>query len=859
MPRCTSPLAVSLPALLLASAVALPARADEPARGGGTKVAQNDPPAPRTLVAPVVKHHTEAVYPPSQVASARDVTVVLVTTIDAEGHVIDAKVEASQGAEFDEAALVAVRQWEFFPAERNGKPVAARIKVPFHFAPPPPLPIAVPPTPAEHQHTKAEAVPAEEHVHAEEISVYGRSARPSTGASDFVLHLGELSRVPRQNAGELLKLAPGILLTNEGGDGHAAQVFMRGFDAHDGQDIEFTVNGIPINESGNLHANGYSDTNFIMPELVDSLRVVEGPYDPRQGNYAVAGSADYQLGLERRGLTAKYTIGSFGTHRLVLLWGPKDAGTHTFGGGELYTSDGFGQNRAVKRAIAMGQYEGKLGEKGSYRILATAYANDYQSAGLLRQDDVAAGRKDFYDTYDARQGGQNTRFMVAADFETRSGSTVFYEQVYATHRSMRLQENFTGYLLDVQQASQSPHPQRGDLIDRDITSITVGNRGFARFHAPFRGQKQELELGYSARYDATEGTQYRVAGQTNQPYHLDIDNKSKLADIGIYADAQIRPLKYVVLKGGVRADLFTFDILNGCAVSDVRRRSDQNPQTDQSCLSQSDFGNYREPVSRATTASVAAMPRASLLLGPFDGFLFSASYGQGVRSVDPIYVYNDVKTPFASIAAYETGVSYTKTVGSVTLLARSIFFQTHVDRDLVFNQTEGRNTLANGTTRTGWVGAVRATGSFFDTAANVTAVRSTFDDTGLLVPYVPDLVVRSDTAFHHELPLKIDREKLRGSIASGISFVGKRSLPFNQSSDTIFTLDLSASVAWRMAEIGLSATNLLGTQYRLGEYNFTSDWQNQGDARPSLVPVRHFTAGAPRALFATLTLTLGGS
>ena len=62
-----------------------------------------------------------------------------------------------------------------------------------------------------------------------------------------------------------------------------------------------------------------------------------------------------------------------------------------------------------------------------------------------------------------------------------------------------------------------------------------------------------------------------------------------------------------------------------------------------------------------------------------------------------------------------------------------------------------------------------------------------------------------------------------------------------------------------MAEIGLSATNLLGTQYRLGEYNFTSDWQNQGDTRPSLVPVRHFTAGAPRALFATLTLTLGGS
>ena len=47
---------------------------------------------------------------------------------------------------------------------------------------------------------------------------------------------------------------------------------------------------MPINESGNLHGNGYADTHFIIPELVQSLRVVEGPFDPRQGNYAVAGS-----------------------------------------------------------------------------------------------------------------------------------------------------------------------------------------------------------------------------------------------------------------------------------------------------------------------------------------------------------------------------------------------------------------------------------------------------------------------------------------------------------------------------------------------------------------------------------------
>src|SRR5581483_6079584 len=135
-----------------------------------------------------------------------------------------------------------------------------------------------------------------------EATVAGRKQALRRGVGDYHVDVEKLSLVPHQNAADFLKLAPGILLTNEGGEGHAEQVFLRGFDAREGQDIEFTVDGVPINESGNLHGNGYADTHFIIPELVQNLRVIEGPFDPRQGNYAVAGSADYQLGLEKRGL-----------------------------------------------------------------------------------------------------------------------------------------------------------------------------------------------------------------------------------------------------------------------------------------------------------------------------------------------------------------------------------------------------------------------------------------------------------------------------------------------------------------------------------------------------------------------------
>ncbi|HEY0253019.1 MAG TPA: Plug domain-containing protein, partial [Kofleriaceae bacterium] len=121
--------------------------------------------------------------------------------------------------------------------------------------------------------------------------VRGHEAAPSVGASDVRVEAKQLAtEIPHKDATELLGWAPGFLLTNEGGEGHAVQIFLRGFDAREGQDIELRVNGDVVNQAGNLHGNGYADLHFVIPEVVQALRVIEGPYDPRQGNFAVAGS-----------------------------------------------------------------------------------------------------------------------------------------------------------------------------------------------------------------------------------------------------------------------------------------------------------------------------------------------------------------------------------------------------------------------------------------------------------------------------------------------------------------------------------------------------------------------------------------
>ncbi|HYP89413.1 MAG TPA: TonB-dependent receptor, partial [Polyangiaceae bacterium] len=77
-----------------------------------------------------------------------------------------------------------------------------------------------------------------------------------------------------------------------------------------------------------------------------------------------------------------------------------------------------------------------------------------------------------------------------------------------------------------------------------------------------------------------------------------------------------------------------------------------------------------------------------------------------------------------------------------------------------------------------------------------------------------------------------------------------------QRSDTIFTLDSGASIGFRGYELELQMTNLLDTRYRAAELNYVSDFHSQ--PLPTLVPARHFAAGAPRLVFLSFSVTWGG-
>jgi TonB family protein len=60
-------------------------------------------------------------------------TVTLSIVVDTKGDVMDAKVVKGLGHGLDENAIIAVKEWKYKPAEKDGAPVAVKMEVAVEF------------------------------------------------------------------------------------------------------------------------------------------------------------------------------------------------------------------------------------------------------------------------------------------------------------------------------------------------------------------------------------------------------------------------------------------------------------------------------------------------------------------------------------------------------------------------------------------------------------------------------------------------------------------------------------------------------------------------------------------------------
>jgi TonB family protein len=822
----------------------------------------SSPQTPEALVPPRVVHSVPPVYPASHEAHGEHPTVVLKVTILADGSIADVAVEHSAGGDFDQAAIDSVKQWRFEPARRGSVALASRVGVAVHFE----LPelgvvdvVSVPNASVMVPHPHAE--PAPEHRVARDGGSFGARAEVSAelrsegrSASDYRIDSALLKAAPHTDGADLLKTAPGMVVTRIEGDAVGHRLMLRGFDADHGQDIELKADGVPINQPSHIHGQGYADLGFLIPETVRGLHVIEGVYDPEQGDFAVAGSAEFELGVQERGIKLLSSYGAFNTFRELALWAPEQQSPETFGAVVFRKTDGFGQNRAATAGAAVAQRAFQL-DRLKLVLHGSVYGSRAATANVLRRDDIRSGRVDFYDVYPyptaENQNGFASRAQLSAklrylgDKGDNGELTLFY-----VFNDFRLLANYTGFTA-VSQINRD-WAGRGDLIEQLNTTRSVGARARYRTapYKPARWFEGTLEVGLSSRVDLIDQRQNLLEAPDNTTWDQHVDGSITAVDVGGYLDGDLALTRFVRLKGGVRADLLSY------------RVEDRLQNFIPDARSENHIIGYRR-----SAAGLAAGPRVVLELVPTEPLVLSVAYGEGYRSPQALLLDEGETAPFTKVRSADLGARLT--LGAHDELGlRASGYYTHLKQDVVFDPREGRAEPVGPSRRIGVVlhGDLRLA-SWLVAAASATYVHATLEEPpspsaenpnppferGQLLPYVPPWVLRADLSGHRAL-FDAGEAPVEGQAGVGFTYWSPRPLPFGESAAQVALLDASLGARWRWLSLDLSVLNLFDVRYAALELSYPSNWNP--NEQPSRLPARAIMAGAPRSWLLSLGVTL---
>ena len=106
----------------------------------------------------------------------------------------------------------------------------------------------------------------------------------AVGSSDAASQGGVTAKLiasrPTLRPAEVLEFLPGVIVTQHSGDGKANQYFLRGFNLDHGTDFASFVAGMPVNMPTHAHGQGYSDLDWLLPELVNRIDYKKGPTTP---------------------------------------------------------------------------------------------------------------------------------------------------------------------------------------------------------------------------------------------------------------------------------------------------------------------------------------------------------------------------------------------------------------------------------------------------------------------------------------------------------------------------------------------------------------------------------------------------
>jgi len=311
-------------------------------------------------------------------------------------------------------------------------------------------------------------------------------------ASEGVVADQELQLAPVYRPGQLLETVPGLIVTLHSGEGKANQYLMRGYNLDHGTDLATYVDDMPINQPTHAHGQGYTDLNFMIPELANGLSYTKGPYYANVGDFGAVGSVhvDYRDTITDQ---MSATVGTLGFQRIF------SAGSQPLGDGELlaaaevqhYDGPFVKPDDARKENFVLRYSEGDAHD--GYSVTAMYYNQIWTNTTDIPIRAISEGLvPDRFGTLDLTDGGHAQRASLSVNYRATLGGGQFSASGFFIYNQLHLYNDFTHFLID---------PIHGDQEDQFENRHASGGAANYTLPVPLGAIQNEISAGGLMRYD----------------------------------------------------------------------------------------------------------------------------------------------------------------------------------------------------------------------------------------------------------------------------------------------------------------------------------------------------------------------
>ena len=248
----------------------------------------------------------------------------------------------------------------------------------------------------------------------------------------------QVRAAPATDAYDLLRQTAGLEIHEQGqGPGFASDASIRGFSSDHSTDIALWVDGVPINEPVNGHAEGYDDWNLLMPDAVSRIDVLEGPTSALFGNFAMAGVINVTTVEHLSGSQFTASAGSAGHLEGTLLLGVDTNATSAVLGIRGVHDDGWRPNAGYDLGQVHGRLVERLGGRSTLDAGIELYGTNWSSPGFLTDSQFQLHAYD--NVTNPTDGGFKRRAQERLSYRLIAGPSLLWRSTaYATQGRWQL-------------------------------------------------------------------------------------------------------------------------------------------------------------------------------------------------------------------------------------------------------------------------------------------------------------------------------------------------------------------------------------------------------------------------------------